>query len=183
MHKSLTAFSFFCTMLFPMMSMAEPELIILVRHAEKSADKSAENSADPGLSAAGQARAQALAQALQNAGVSSIFTTQFKRTRETALPLAQVMNITPQVLAAKRGAEHVKEVAAAVRASSGTVLVVGHGNTIPAIATALGAPAMKEFCESSYSHMLVLRPAGPDMRVVQIRYGEADTGKPGADCQ
>ncbi|MFZ6731854.1 histidine phosphatase family protein [Undibacterium sp. Ji42W] len=179
MQKSLIAFSFFCTMLFPMMSSAEPELIILVRHAEKAV----ENPADPSLSAAGQARVQALALALQYAGVSSIFTTQFKRTGETAQPLAQAMNITPQVLSAKRGAEHIKEVADAVRASSGTVLVVGHGNTVPAIATALGAPAMKEFCESSFSHMLVLRPAGPNMHVVQSRYGEADTGKPGLDCQ
>lgn len=179
MRTSLTCFFIFCTMLFPMMSSAEPELIILVRHAEKAV----ENPADPSLSAAGQARAQALALALQYAGVSSIFTTQFKRTRETAQPLAQARNITPQVLSAKRGAEHIKEVADAVRASSGTVLVVGHGNTVPAIATALGAPAMKEFCESSYSHVLVLRPAGPDMHVVQTRYGEADTGKLSADCQ
>jgi len=179
MSRFFTVFFACCATFVPAKVMAEPELIILVRHAEKSA----EDPADPGLSAAGLARAQALALALHNAGVSSIFTTQFKRTRETALPLAQVMHITPQVLSAKRGAEHVKEVAAAVRASSGTVLVVGHGNTVPAIATALGAPAMKEFCESSYSHMLVLRPAGPDMHVVQIRYGEADTGQPGADCQ
>lgn len=182
MPKSIiTAFAC-CTMLFPMLAQAEPELIILVRHAEKALD----NPADPGLSEAGQARAQALALALQNAAVSSIYTTQFKRTRETAQPLAQARGITPQALSAKRGAEHIKEVADAVRASSGTVLVVGHGNTVPAIATALGAPVMKEFCESSFSHMLILRPStriGAGTYVVQSRYGEADAVKPGLDCQ
>lgn len=181
MQKSLITIFVYCTMLFPMLAQAEPELIILVRHAEKATDNP--NPADPSLSEAGQARAQALALALQNAAVSSIYTTQFKRTRETALPLAQARGITPQVLSAKRGAEHIKEVTDAVRASSGTVLVVGHGNTVPAIATALGAPAMKEFCESSFSHMLILRPTGQNMRVVQSRYGEADTAKPGVDCQ
>lgn len=168
-----------CSLLSPLKVQAEPELIILVRHAEKAAD----NPADPSLSVLGQARAQALATALQYSGVSSIYTTQFKRTRETAQPLAQARNITPQVLGAKRGAEHINEVVTAVRASSGVVLVVGHSNTVPAIATALGAPAMKEFCESSFSHMLVLRPTAQGAHMVQSRYGVAEASSTEASCQ
>ncbi|MDP1976310.1 phosphoglycerate mutase family protein [Undibacterium sp.] len=172
-------FALCCTLLLPFTVQAEPDLIILVRHAEKSAD----NLADPSLSALGQARAQALAIALQHSAVSNIFTTQFKRTRETALPLAQARGITPQVLGAKRGAEHINEVVAAVRASTGVVLVVGHSNTVPAIASALGAPAMKDFCESSFSHLLLLRPTAQGVYMVQSRYGVAEASSTDANCQ
>lgn len=180
MPKSLVVlFVLYCTLLLPVTVQAEPDLIILVRHAEKAAD----NPADPSLSVNGQSRALALAIALQHSAVSNIFTTQFKRTRETALPLAQTRGITPQVLEAKRGAEHINEVVAAVRASTGVVLVVGHSNTVPAIASALGAPAMKDFCENSFSHMLLLRPTAQGVHMVQSRYGVADASSSDANCQ
>ncbi|MCH8620423.1 histidine phosphatase family protein [Undibacterium sp. TS12] len=156
---------------------AEPELIILVRHAEKAPDS--DKPGDPGLSAAGQARAQALAAALQHSGVTQIFTTQYRRTRETAQAVATANGLAVQAIEARRGesAAHVAEVTAAVRAGSGTVLVVGHSNTVPAIATALGAPTVKEFCENSFGHMLVLLPAtkpAQPARLIQSRYGAAD---------
>ncbi|WP_423015994.1 SixA phosphatase family protein [Undibacterium sp. Di27W] len=170
-----------CLAGLPVAVQAEPDLVILVRHAEKAIDQGN----DPGLSEAGQSRAQALARTLQHSAVSSIYTTHYKRTRETAQPLAQAQGITAQVIQGS-GAEHLRQLLSAVRASTGTVLVVGHGNTIPALATALGAPAMKDFCESSFSHMLVLRPSaqpGKPGNLVQAHYGEADMINANADCQ
>jgi phosphohistidine phosphatase SixA len=161
---------------------AEPEQIVLVRHAERSA----EPTADPALSPAGMARAQALAASLANAGVSAIITTQYRRSRETAQPLAESMHIAPQIVAARKGegAAHVTEVAAAVRAQvGGTVLVVGHSNTVIAIAAALGAPKLADLCETSYSHVLVLRPAKPVPQLLHLRYGAPDTAPAEPDCQ
>ena len=57
--------------------------IVVVRHAEKSTD----DPKDPSLSAAGQQRAQDLRMALKDAGVSDVYVTQYKRTRQTAEPL------------------------------------------------------------------------------------------------
>ncbi|MFZ6745573.1 histidine phosphatase family protein [Undibacterium sp. JH2W] len=181
MQKILITLLSLCLAGLPFAAQAEPDLVILVRHAEKATDQGN----DPGLSEAGQSRAQTLARVLQHSAVSSIYTSHYKRTHETAQALAQAQGITAQVVQGS-GADHLQQLLAAVRASMGTVLVVGHGNTVPALAMALGAPAMKDFCESSFSHMLVLRPSsqpGKPAELVQAHYGEADIIKPSADCQ
>ena len=147
---------------------AEPDQIVLVRHAERSA----EPAADPAP--------------LANAGVTAIVTTQFRRTRETAQPLAEALHITPHIVTARKGegTAHIAEVAAAVRAQAGgTVLVVGHSNTVMAIATALGAPKMADLCETSYSPVLLLRPARPVPQMLHLRYGAPDPAPADPHCQ
>jgi broad specificity phosphatase PhoE len=164
--------------LFSGLASAQPDLVILVRHAERAA----EPAADPGLTPAGQQRAQALVQALAAAQVGAIITTQYKRTQDTAAPLAQALKLQPQVIAAERGqgAAHVKAVAQAVRAMSGTLLVVGHSNTVPAILAELGGPRLADFCETSFHHVLVLRPGSPNS-ALQLSYGEPSVPA-GAGC-
>ena len=66
--------------LVPVAAADHPQIVVLVRHAEKS-------DAPPGdvaLSVAGQARAEELAIALAEARLDTIVTTQFRRTRDTA---------------------------------------------------------------------------------------------------
>lgn len=159
-------------------ALAEPDLVLLVRHAERAA----EPKADPGLTPEGQARAGALATALEHSGVTALITTQFQRTRQTAAPLAAALGLTPEVVATGAGAGegHIAAVAAAVRRQHGVVLVVGHSNTVPAIAAALGGPRLIDFCETSYSHLLVLQ--GPHLS--RLRYGAADILSPSSTaCQ
>jgi phosphohistidine phosphatase SixA len=160
-------------------SPAPPRLVVLVRHAEKAAEKSD----DPALSEAGSARAKALEAALHDAGVTAIVTTQLRRTRETAMPLASARGISPEVVRVGSGlSAHVEAVVAAVRRhSGGIVLVVGHSNTIPAIVAALGGPRMPDLCESAYSDIFVIVP-GDDARLVRSRYGASDPA-PGPDCK
>ena len=138
----------------PAPAAAMPDLVILVRHAERAGAPAG----DPGLTPAGEQRAQALAQALAGMRVDTILTTKFRRTRDTAAPLAQALGIQPQVVDAS-GAAHVQAVADAVRARTGVVLVVGHSNTVPAILAALGGPKLADLCETSFHHAF-LRP-GP----------------------
>src|SRR5258705_11063521 len=66
--------------------------IIVVRHAEKSTD----DPRDPSLTVAGQQGALALSAVLKDAGVTAIYTTHYKRNRQTAEPLAHrnVISIT-----------------------------------------------------------------------------------------
>lgn len=149
---------------------APPTVVILVRHAEKGAQPPQ----DPPLSEEGQARARALVNVARQAGVTAIITTQFERTRKTAEPTALELKITPEVVQAG-GAAHAKAVADQVmKHAGGTVLVVGHSNTVPAIVGALGAPQPRELCDSEYDQVftVVLADGGP-ARLIRSRYGAA----------
>jgi phosphohistidine phosphatase SixA len=154
---------------------AMPDLVILVRHAERAT----EPAGDPRLTPAGEQRAQALAQALAGLRVNAILTTQYRRTRDTAAPLAQALGIQPQVVDAKAG--HVQAVADAVRAQTGVVLVVGHSNTVTAVLAALGGPKLPDLCETSFHHAFVLQPAVEPPRWAQFSYG-SPSAAPEAGC-
>lgn len=158
---------------------AQSELVVVVRHAEKGTD----DPVDPTLSAAGVKRAEALAVALANADVDAIVTTQFKRALATAAPLATKLAIKPTVLAVKRGetAAHIAEVVAAVHAAraagKGTILVIGHSNTVPLIVKALSGIAVPNICESQHANLYLLALGVSDKlpsRLVQSSYGDAD---------
>lgn len=158
---------------------AMPDLVVLVRHAEKAT----EPGNDPALSPAGAERAQALVKALAGLRVNAVITTQYRRTRETAAPLAQALGLQPQVIETRRGdmPGHLQAVADAVRAQTGTVLVVGHSNTVTPLLAALGGPKLAELCETSFHHAFVLQPAAVPLRWAQLSYG-APSGAPEAAC-
>jgi phosphohistidine phosphatase SixA len=158
---------------------AEPLLVIVVRHAERAS----EPAADPALTLAGTLRAEALATALADARIGTIFTTSYRRTRDTARPLATRLGIEPQAVAARHGGaeSHIQDVAAAVRHASGNVLVVGHSNTVTGIVAALGGPVWPPLCDSSFGQAFAVQPQGAQTSVLRLRYGEADP-EPGVGC-
>ena len=168
---SLTAVFTFGLRITPRPVAAPPTVVLLVRHAEKAAQPPQ----DPPLSEAGSARAQALVAVARDAGVTAIITTQFERTRKTAEPTAAALHITPEVVDAGPAAQHAKAVAEQVlKHAGGTVLVVGHSNTVPAIVGALGAPRPRDLCDSEYDQVfvVVIGDAGPP-RLIRSRYGAA----------
>ena len=65
-------------------SAAAQSTIFLVRHAEKKTGD------DPDLTKAGHARAESLAKMLKDADITAIYTSEVKRTQQTAAPLAKV---------------------------------------------------------------------------------------------
>ena len=128
----------------PVFALDAPQLVMLVRHAEKAAAPKG----DVALSDAGLLRAESLAAALADARVDAIVTTQFRRTRETAAPLARNRHLTPVVVPTADNVEaHARAVAEAVRRLGPVVLVVGHSDTIPAIIHALGGPKLPPLCD------------------------------------
>jgi phosphohistidine phosphatase SixA len=156
-------------------------LVFLVRHAEKAE----EPASDPSLTAAGVARAQALAAALRDAGVTAIITTQLRRTRDTAQPLANARGLTPEVVPISRStvSTNVEAIVAAVRRhAGGVVLIVGHNNSVPAIIAALGGPRLPEICESTYGDLFVLQLSAREPRLVRAHYGPPGSDS-GADCK
>ncbi len=125
--------------------------IFFVRHAEKAQGG---DEKDPELSEQGHARAESLANALKDAGITSIFATEFKRTQQTAQPLARATQSDVTILPAKE----TEQLAAKLKASEGNVLVVAHSNTIPEIAKALGASIVFAIDETDYDDLFVLIP-------------------------
>ena len=92
------------------------QYVVLVRHADHAA-----GGADPGLSPAGVHRAGVLARILADAGITAIFTSDLRRTKETAKPLAHQLGIIPVVIA-----DDVTAAANQIKAAGKRVLVVGH---------------------------------------------------------
>jgi broad specificity phosphatase PhoE len=147
--------------------------VYLVRHGEKST--AIPNDPDPDLSSAGRARAGALAVLLRNSGVSAIVTTQLKRTRETAQPLAALMGVVPEIVPTG-DSTHADSVAAVVKRHRGEkILVVGHSNTIGSIIAALGGPRLPNLCDGEYSSLFVMTfvGSGPSTLIRQ-HYGTLD---------
>src|SRR5438445_5414827 len=126
---------------------AQP-VVVIVRHAEKAAS----GAKDPDLSPAGRARAEALARILKDSGITAIFTSEFKRTQETAAPTATSAHVTPTVVAAKDTAGLV----AKLHQLNGNALVVAHGDTIPNIIKALGINSPINIPDEDYSELLVV---------------------------
>lgn len=153
-----------------------PTTVILVRHAEKAAVPGG----DPPLSLAGEARSLALLDALREAGVAGIVVTQLQRTRMTAAPLAHELGLEPDVVEVSADvAGHVHQVAAHVMAryAGRTVLVVGHSNTIPAIAAALAGGTAAAMREDEYDDLLVVvKPATGSPQRIRVRYGAVSGG-------
>ena len=129
-----------------------PVTAIIVRHAERATT----HPTDPPLDSIGRVRAAALRETLEDAGVSAIYVTQYRRTHETAQPLADALGLEPREIGVAGGADvHAQAVATALlsRHRGEVVLVVGHSNTIGRIARALGAAAPVELGDTEYAHL------------------------------
>jgi phosphohistidine phosphatase SixA len=133
-------------------------IVVLVRHAERAdtvPGAAPTMGADPSLSEAGRARAASLAATLKDARITDIFVTEYKRTQETAAPLAQTLKLTPVVVPAK----DVPGLVARLKATNGTALVVGHSNTVPEIIGALGVKGDVAIGDAEYDNLFVVTPA------------------------
>lgn len=140
-------------------SAASAQTVFLVRHAERADAGMAAASmsgADPDLSGAGMARAEALAATLKDAGIRAIFTTEYKRTQQTAMPLARQLGIPPTVVTSKDPEGLVRR----LKSAAGNVLVVGHSNTVPEILKALGVHDRITIEETAFDNLFVVSRAG-----------------------
>jgi broad specificity phosphatase PhoE len=133
---------------------AAQKLVLLTRHAER-ADEPARNEPDPLLSAAGTARAEKLGVMLKDAGIAAIFVTQYRRTQDTAKPLALALRLTPQQTPAS-----IEELLGTLKSrhANDVVLLVAHTSTIPGIVQALSGQAVT-IADDDYTSLFVIAPA------------------------
>ena len=148
--------------------------MIFVRHAEKAALPAD----DPALSEAGQRRAAELARQLVDAdvvpgvGVDVVYSTSYRRTVETAKPVADALGLQVMMYDA---ADTVSFLETAVRQYKGKIiLVVGHSNTVPEMIGNMGASkSVPEIAEDEYDNIyLVSIPWFGKTKTIRMRYGE-----------
>jgi broad specificity phosphatase PhoE len=140
--------------------------VFIVRHAERAdAGTKPPPGADPDLSAAGRARAESLAAMLKDARIGQIFITEFKRTRQTADPLAKLLGVEPTVITQKEGLALVQR----LQSASGPVLVVGHSNTVPEIIKALGVAEAVSVDDTEFDNLFIVVP-GSTPSLIRLHY-------------
>src|SRR5438093_12043731 len=157
----MKALALFLLLFVSVLNVSAQPVVVIVRHAEKAAN----GGNDPDLSSAGRARADTLARILKDSGITAIFTTEFKRTQETAAPTATSTHVTPTVVAAKDTTVLVTK----LHQLNGNALVVGHGDTIPNIIKALGINNTINIPDEDYSELLIVT-LGDKPQLFRLRY-------------
>ena len=112
---------------------AQKKTIILVRHAEKDASANVDPN-DPGLSPEGRTRAQNLAKRIKGYRVGAVYSTNYRRTRESVGPAAARRKKEVKTYDPKDQQALVNEI---MNSKTKRFLVVGHSNTIPPLANLL----------------------------------------------
>ena len=139
---------------------------ILVRHAEKAT----EGGSDPELKPEGVKRAESLTALFEKTDVTAVYSTDFKRTRNTVAPLAAAKGLTLNTYSSMKTADLEKLLTAY---AGGTIVISGHSNTIPDIANALvGEKKFAQFADADYGNILIISvtTVGKDAKVVWLRY-------------
>lgn len=108
---------------------SEEAPIYVTRHYDTPAGEP-----DPDLTPQGNARADQLASWFYGRTLKAIYVSDFKRTRQTAAPLAATLGVTPETYDPK----DTPAIVARAKAAGGPVLIVGHSNTVPDIVEQLG---------------------------------------------
>jgi len=142
---------------------AQPTTLIFVRHAEKADN----DPRDPDLTAEGKARAERLANLLAHADVKAIYATPFKRTQQTAQPLAEALNLDIQSYSPfDQNASNTF----INRHAGETAVIVGHSNTVPAmINTWLGELRLEQLPEEAYDRVFIISGTPESARLVELR--------------
>ena len=146
--------------------------IIFVRHAEKDLT----SGEDPGLSDAGRRRVAELTRQLVDAdvvaGIDAIYATPFKRSRETAQPLSEALNLE---INSYDAADRETILETILKNHKGKIiLVVAHSDTIPELIANLGASKLvPPIDEMEYDNIYVISiPWFGKTKTIRLRFGE-----------
>jgi 2,3-bisphosphoglycerate-dependent phosphoglycerate mutase len=146
--------------------------VIFVRHAEKAQ----EPAGDPGLSPAGRQRVAELTRQLKDAdviaGIDAVYSTPYRRTEETARPIAEALDLPVHSYDAADTEAIMEHI---VREHKGKIiLVVGHSNTLPALMGNMGASKrVPPIAENEYDNIYIVSiPWFGKTKTIRLRYGE-----------
>ena len=127
--------------------------IYLVRHSEK--DVSFNNSADPPLTPCGEQRSKSLSRFFKDVPLSAIYSTDYTRTKNTALPTAKIKGMEIE----EYNEEELVDFSKLLIKCKQDALVVGHSNTTGVLSGLLVGEEFGEFDLDIYDriYQVVLR--------------------------
>jgi broad specificity phosphatase PhoE len=134
--------------LIAMPALAKDPPIYVTRHYDTPAGER-----DPDLIPQGKARAQALARWFRGKKLKAIYVSDFKRTRQTAAPLAAERGIVPEVYDPR----DTPAIVARARVAKVPVLIVGHSNTVPDIVQQLGGERPADLQHEDFGDVWTVR--------------------------
>ena len=138
--------------------------VVVVRHAEKL-----DNSRDPELSSVGRKRALKLSQMLEEANIAALFSSQFKRTRQTLEPLADRLDLEILEVEASLTGELVRRIREEFPGK--TIAVASHSDKVTEIVESLGGRSVGYLDESEYDSLFVVTLLdSSNATVVQLKY-------------
>jgi broad specificity phosphatase PhoE len=162
---AVVVFAYFATFRRPVTT------VILVRHAEKIVDP---NNPDVDLSPAGQARAQEIVRIFGDAGINTIYATQYKRTQQTVKPLAEKLGLPVNQVNSKNTSDLVAQIRA--QHSGQVIFIAGHNNTVPEIVAALGGPTFPVIPENEFDNLYIVTVYRTGKaKLVKLKYGAPST--------
>lgn len=170
--KNLTRFATAICLVFVLqiVIIAQEQTIILFRHAEKDASPTADKK-NPNLSDAGQLRANKLLEMFKDYKPQEIFSTIYNRTRATVTPLAidsyDAFRLQIQIYDSAEPETFAKKITAS---TSRCILVVGHSNTIPALANILlRETKYKDLADNEYNKIWIFKIKKAGKKPYKIR--------------
>ena len=154
--------------LLPATAFAQPAShpVYVMRHLNTPAGEP-----DPDLLPEGRAAAVALADLMETdpfQGANrpvAIYVSDYKRTRQTAAPLAARLALNLTVYDPRDTAGLLTR----VRAESGPVLIVGHSNTVPDIIAALGGTRPAPLVHEDFGDLWIVQPGGATTKLRLVR--------------
>jgi 2,3-bisphosphoglycerate-dependent phosphoglycerate mutase len=165
MRSIYTSILFIACLLSASGVFAQKKTIILVRHAEKDLS-SAANPNDPELSADGRERATRLARRIRGYHVGAVYSSNYRRTRETADPTAKRRKTEVKIYDPAKPQDLIKEL---MNAPTKRFLIVGHSNTIPPLANLLVKKELfKNLEESEFGTIWVIKLRNGDPPLVKV---------------
>jgi phosphohistidine phosphatase SixA len=131
--------------------------IYLVRHAEKVQD----GSRDPELTEIGRQRSAALADWFIDKDIEDIWTSDYKRTRDTAAPILSKLDIDLTLYDPR----NLPQLTENLLAQQHNALIVGHSNTTPQLARLLCKCEIADMDESEHNRLIIVSVKGDETEV------------------
>lgn len=156
MQKGISlATSILAVLFFASVSTAQNhKTIVLIRHAEKDVSATADPN-DPNLSPEGKQRAERLWKTVKHLKPGALYSTDYKRTRDTLSDVARRRRLDVKIYDAKNPAALAAEINSS---ATKRFLVVGHSNTIPGLANLLIKKELfKQLDDVEYGAIWIIR--------------------------
>lgn len=135
--------------------------LFLFRHAEKVDD-----SKNPHLSDQGKVRAEKLFNMLSNEPVTAIYSTSYHRTEETVKHFVDTFNL-PII---HYNPKELNNFAEEIKKKTGRIVVSGHSNTTPQLASLISGIEVDEIDETIYDNLYIITITNGVATLTVIKY-------------